>query len=53
LLDNENLRGLLHTQIALLDESHEQGEMDADTYQARRAELMQTARTLMQADETS
>jgi hypothetical protein len=41
------------TQIALLDESHEQGEMDADTYQARRAELMQTARTLMQMDETS
>jgi hypothetical protein len=41
------------TQIAMLDESHEQGEMDADTYQARRAELMQTARALMQVDETA
>jgi hypothetical protein len=36
----------------MLDESHEQGEIDADTYQAPRAELMQTAWTLMQADET-
>ncbi len=49
--DDSSFKGIL-SQIAMLDESHEQGEMDADTYQARRAELMQTARTLMQMDET-
>ncbi len=42
----------LLTQIALLDDTHERGEMDEATYKTRRTELFQQARLLMQASET-
>jgi len=49
--DETTYKDLL-TQIALLDDTHERGEMDEATYTARRTELFQQARLLMQAGET-
>ncbi|HEY4720361.1 MAG TPA: hypothetical protein VII92_00830 [Anaerolineae bacterium] len=49
--DESTYKDLL-TQIALLDDAHDRGEMDEATYKARRTELFQQARLLMQASET-
>jgi hypothetical protein len=45
--DEATYKDLL-TQIALLDDAHEQGEVDEVTYQTRRAELFRQARALIQ-----
>ncbi len=50
--DDESTYKDLLTQIALLDDAHERGEVDEETYQARRAELFQQARALIQRGET-
>ena len=49
--DETTYKDLL-TQIALLDDTYERGETDEATYKARRTELFQQARRLMQASET-
>lgn len=50
---DESLYKDLLTQIALLDDAHERGEVDEVIYQARRTELFQQARALIKPNETA
>ncbi len=50
--DESTYKDLL-TQIALLDDAHERGEVEETVYQARRSELFQLARVLIKPGEPS